>query len=256
MPNTLVTTYRHDYVDPKEMALSVTLANASGAGSKPASPKPCECIPADEAAAVEASSSATSAPVSITSPTNNSRPTDDDTENDDRTCEPRNPHKYLETIANVYPLLFDDLKRMNKDDLQSILNTDRMRSTYQHDFGRMTEFPVYDDSGAASDAAKDAMIEQFRLELRDPCGEAAVFKDRGTRIRVCGYRPPFRVNVCAKHCSVSQRDQAERRTVVQSEYAANTSKLGDTIMRVNLHSHSKCKPSRCVHEIRYSLLDK
>lgn len=275
----LITTYRHDYLDPREMALSVTMAarsaahTTSGAQSKDA--QTCDCSPPDQLPELNAKAGATDAtrgqsewtgiaPMGILikpriiSGADGDQPNDTDADSSaGRTCFVEKPNQYLANLENNSPSLYDDLRKMNKDDLQQIINTDRLRSTYQADYGGMAEYPsgTYDRHNANDD--RTDMIRTFKAELADPCSEDAVFKDHRTRIKRCGYRPPRRPDVCAKHCPVVQGHwQAEKKQLPCSEYAAVHSHIGQVILRKNLNDHCKCKPSYCKHAIMYSLLAK
>lgn len=279
----LITTYRHDYVDPREMALSITMAarSAANAANKPAQgagseAKPCDCPPPDAVQELNAKAGATDAtrgqsewtgiaPMGILIKPRIIRGADGHQPDEDgagdnasgRMCFVEKPNRYLANLENESPTLYEDLRKMNKDDLEKIINTDRLLSTYQADYGGMAEYPTgtYDVHNAEDE--RDDLIRTFKRELADPCAEESVFKDYRTKIRRCGYRPPRRPQVCAKHCPVVRGHwQAEKKSLPISEYAAVHGHVGAVIMRQNLNDHRRCRPTNCKHAIMYHLLAK
>lgn len=78
-------------------------------------------------------------------------------------CSANRAHKYLRHVRNSCPTLYNDLKQMKPDDLQMLLNIDRLRTTYQVYYNRKLDFrPTADWPVDVT-----AMMRRFRQEMRN-----------------------------------------------------------------------------------------
>lgn len=76
------------------------------------------------------------------------------------------PNRFLKTISNTYPDLYERLKNMPHDELRRSIENSRFRTTYQVDYCHLDEHAprFYEDSKERKDEA------QYRMaKLNDPC---------------------------------------------------------------------------------------
>lgn len=257
----LITTYRHDYIDPRQMHLDYNLKSGSVETSNECNCQPENGESADLAAKLNENCGATAenegkgewtgiAPMGLLIKARViPRGDDNDDENIDQ-CFVEKPNRYLQNLPNSNPTLFENLRTMNKDDLAKTLNTDRLRSTYQVDYGGMAEYNTgtYGDNEMSEDMIRSGL---HSTEANDPCTEESLFKDHRAQQKKC-LRPVYRAKVCCKHCpAVHGHWQAEK--LQTSEYFASVGATGGLIMKEKLNNHSKCNPRNCKHKIMYSM---
>lgn len=260
----LITTYKHDYIDPREMLLNY---KAKSQTDQP-STNSCNCVPENDADDSELANELNGkcgaspenegksewtgvAPMGLlikarVIPNGDQNNADDD----DDECSVKKPNRYLKNLPNSNPSLYDNLRKMNKDDLSKILNNDRLKSTYQIDYGGVDEFNTgtYGDDEQFADSLKAGLQSSGP---KDPCTEDGVFKDHRSP-KKC-YRPVYRARVCCKHCPAVRGHWKIDDKLKTSEYNASIGEIGGLIMKEKLNDHSKCTPKKCNHAIMFTL---
>lgn len=258
----LITTYRHDYIDPRQMLLNYR------AKSQPQQSKnECNCQPEDDestalAAALNEKCGANPetegqsewtgiAPMGLLIKARVIPRGDETDDGNFDQCFVEKPNRYLQNIPNSNPALYDKLRAMNKDDLAKTLNTDRLKSTYQIDYGGVTEYNTgaYGDNEMTEDLIRSGLQSSGPS---DPCTEESLFKDHRAPQKKC-FRPVYRAKVCCPHCPAVRGHWQSENRLKTSEYSATVGETGGLIMKERLNDHSKCGANKCKHTIMYSM---
>lgn len=246
----ITTTYKYDYVDPKLMRTGKLTKNEK-----------CECCESEKgkepqidlvklAEDAEKSDGIKSewtgiAPMGILINPRIIPETvyDDEKENE---CFESRPNKYLNNLPNADPDLYENLRNMNKDDLQKRVNTLQLKSTYQIDYGTIAEY-----SGGAY-TPDDMQFKTSQSELYpDPCTEDILDKtiyQTGGLIK-CELNYQGKPGLCLAHCPVAPKLGHWNVTNLKrsTEYQDNISRIGGIIIKQNIHSHKKCMLNNCNH---------
>lgn len=265
-----ITTYRHDYADPKELAFGMAASRNVANNATINEPVRTECI-CDSNALAQPSSNATNDAAGATEWTGiapmgillqprvihaNGGMSSADMEDDNRACSSMDT-QFLDNLHNASPTLYDDLRRMNADDLQTVINVDRLLSTYQNDYCRN----AWSEPTNGNVNNDDHMIQTFRAEQQQQHRQCAgsehqILGDNQQSVRIW---PPRRPAVCCRHCFNKLAKQeipplnSRRIAIPSTEYRSTYSKLGDIIQTHNLNDHRKCK-AKCEHAINLNLL--
>lgn len=263
----LITTYRHDYIDPRQMLLNYKLTNAANQSNMQQSKNECNCVPEDDttarlAARLNEQCGATAADEGKSEWTGIAPmgllikarviPADDQdqTENMDD-CFVTKPNRYLQNLPNANPSLFEDLRQMNRDDLSKILDKDRLKTTYQIDYGGVAEYRMgtYGDNEMTEDQIRSGLQSG---EPNDPCTDQNLLKEHRAPPKKC-FRPIYRTKVCCKHCPAVRGHWQNESKTKGAEFAMSVNEVGALIMKERLNDHSKCNANKCKHTIMYSM---
>lgn len=242
-----ITTYKHDYIDPRTVK-----ANFNDDKSK-------KCINEQPQIAVLAIAEECGIPAkSMQSEWTGIAPMgaliypriipDSEAEGHPSTsgCTDR-PNKFLANVQNNNPGLYERLKSMNQDDLQMRVKANSLKTTYQVDYGHLTEF----NTGPIQE--EEERVKAIFLTPTDQCGTGSVLNDNAAGSRGQCKRPgnAKRTNICIKHCEPAGHWQIVAKTRFESEYSATTSRMGGIILKHNIHEHKKCKSQKtCKHPMK------
>lgn len=155
------------------------------------------------------------------------------------------PNRFLANVQNNNPGLYERLKSMNQDDLQMQVKANSLKTTYQIDYGHLNEF----NTGPLDEEER---VKGVFLTPTDQCGTGSVLNDivagKGQRNRPGNAK---RTNICIKHCEPAGHWQIATKTRFESEYSATTSRMGGIILKHNIHEHGKCRSQNtCKHPMK------
>lgn len=152
-------------------------------------------------------------------------------------CENPTHSQVWKVLMNCNPEIFNEVQSFSPEQLKHFLTKHRMSSVYQKDFcGNKTRF--------------FGKGESKHSDLNSPAVREEVMKlIYSTRVKP----KKFDISECAKFANVGRSSREEQRVVGCenhfSEYMDGISKLGCTIIKNNIHSHVRCFPKRCHHDI-------
>lgn len=163
-------------------------------------------------------------------------------------CFQDKPNKFLNNLRNAYPDLYEKLKAMNHNDLQNLVTTNSLKSTYQIDYGNIAEYAngVYDDEEKATNKA----FLNDSNGPNDPCALDNIIKVLESSGKVgCQLGVPKRTSICLKHCT-GHWQIGPKINLKRTEYSDTISRIGGEIIKANIHDHEKCKIGNCKHPMR------
>lgn len=260
----LITTYRHDYIDPRQMVLNYNLKSEN----QNVIENDCECKPDKDGVcaalakmlnekcgaetATEGKSEWTGiAPMGLLIKARVIPKKDGDFEEDLDQCFVDKPNRYLQNLPNSNPTLYEDLRKMNKDDLAKVLNTDRLKTTYQVDYCGEKEFSsgAYGESEMTEDMIRSGLQNGGPS---DPCTEQNLFKDHRAPPKR-KFEQVYRAKVCCKHCPAVRGHWETEDKLKTSEYNAGFGEIGGLIMNQRLNDHTDCNPNFCKHRMKFTV---
>ncbi|XP_013104215.2 uncharacterized protein LOC106084800 [Stomoxys calcitrans] len=174
--------------------------------------------------------------------------------NDQGDCFKQQPNRFLKTIRNAYPDLYERLKAMPKDELNRRLQNDRMFTTYQIDFCNVNEYPegIYESLKDEHETNKQNANKLSKIQ--GPCAEfrdnvmQEMDKETGDGRDIKSDNPcaktyrPFNIAFADSKRFINsgsnshwQSSGAFTKKVNFSEYMDAISKTGRVIMRKKLH---------------------
>lgn len=258
----LISTYRHDYPNPQELKGHID----DGQQQQGRRNEPCECCDGKQPKqpnVLEQAADCCIGPTEKMAEWTGIAPMgilidpriipggendDDDEENDTiDACQHDKPNRFLNSINRTDPALFDRIKSLNNDDLLRKIDANRLRSTYQVDYGGIAEFygGVYQEE---TEAELAALKENFGGGgPQDPCGYDSIIKD--TAKRPVDAVLAKKKKVCCPHCIIkkSAGHWQVSSKVNETEYMGTISRIGRLAMKFKINDHNKCNKNKCQH---------
>lgn len=171
-------------------------------------------------------------------------------------CQDDQPNRFLKTMKECYPDLYDRLLALPQEDLRKTVKGNRLLSTYQIDFCKLKEFDegLYKTAVDKDDQNKHLLTltsgcESFRNKI---ASEVKKQRDISNLECVRAYRPKkfsftdsanFNTEPETSHWSAPSFGK----TYTFSEYMDGVSKTGCVILQNKIHDHSKCNKDACNH---------
>ncbi|XP_055853256.1 uncharacterized protein LOC129916984 [Episyrphus balteatus] len=183
-------------------------------------------------------------------------------------CKHDQPNRFLKILRTCYPDLYERLKATPPKELNRRLDMERLKTTYQIDYGNENEYPegIYDNlDGDGIEEKKNKQLDGILEEEEDAC---AKFKSGLTKEMTkdnlnddeCqqGYKPvKYSFADSSRFSSSGNFSHWAAPPLIKkttfSEYMDTISKTGCVITKNNIHSHTKCQNGKnCRHKLRHT----
>ncbi|XP_076303676.1 uncharacterized protein LOC143221903 [Lasioglossum baleicum] len=139
------------------------------------------------------------------------------------------PSTYIKKLEEKHPNLYGVLKEANEDEIRLRIDEDRLKTTYQLDYGaKATEI-------CSSDRTNGRLTSPVATKEDDTSARAKLIKERS------GKRDDKKKTSKAK--KGEDESQETRLPPWRSEYQDSISKLGSSIMALKMHQKKSAAPS-------------
>ncbi|XP_055902337.1 uncharacterized protein LOC129938679 [Eupeodes corollae] len=180
-------------------------------------------------------------------------------------CKYDQPNRFLKILRTCYPDLYERLKATPTKELNRHLDAERLKTTYQIDYGNENEYPVdfsnyLDDTEENKNNITDELNEEERTcdkfkndlmnEIHDKTNKSDEFDECVKKYKPVKYTfaDSSRFSSSGNFSHWAAPPLIKKTTF--TEYMDTISKTGCIIKKNNIHSHTKCqKGKNCRHKL-------